>query len=74
MASDEITQDFPDEDKTTRPTIKAVFELVREVQQAVIENGARSEATTDANYKMLRRRVTEFESPSFLTGHHTSIL
>jgi septal ring factor EnvC (AmiA/AmiB activator) len=45
MSNDDPTQDLPGErDKTTQPTIAAVFELVREVKQSVDAINARLDA------------------------------
>ena len=53
MANDDLTQKIPtnDEDKTTQPTLMAVFELVREVKEGV-----------DRGFLGLRAEITELRA------------
>jgi tetrahydromethanopterin S-methyltransferase subunit G len=59
--SNEPTQDLPDEtDRTTQPTITAVFELVRELKQGVDAINARLDATNARLDEMEGRHARDF--------------
>ena len=61
MNNDDPTHDLPDEaDRTTQPSITAVFELVRELKQSVDAINVRLDATNARLDEMDARHARDF--------------